>query len=72
MVTAISTTFLYFYANVDHKRPFIKQDVDKSSSVRLVTDDNWIKTVCFISWYTSVATNFTEAIILEVGLSGIW
>ena len=52
--------------------PFIKQDVAKSSSVHLVTYDNWIKAVYFISWYTSVATNLTEIVLFEVGLFDIW
>ena len=50
---------------------FIKQDVAKSSSVHLVTYDNWIKRF-FVSWYRSVATNLAEVVLFEVRLSGIW
>ena len=72
-----NTNFYSFFILLCHgaqvvQEPFIKQDVAKSSSIHLVMYDNWIKTVYFISWYTSVATNLTEIVLFELGLFGIW
>ena len=43
-----------------------------NSSFHLVTYNNCTLKVCILSRYTSVATNLTKVVLLEVALSSVW
>ena len=53
------------------QEPFIKRNVG-NSSFDLVSHNNCTGKVHILSTYTSVATNFTKAVLFEVDLSYIW
>ena len=53
------------------QEPFIKGNV-RNASFGLVSHNNCTGKVHILSTYTSVTTNFTKAVLFEVGLSDIW
>ena len=52
------------------QEPFIKGNV-RNASFGLVSHNNCTGKVHILSTYTSVTTNFTKAVLFEVGLSDI-
>ena len=52
------------------QEPFIKGNV-RNASFGLVLHNNCTRKIHILSTYTSVTTNFTKAVLFEVGLSDI-
>ena len=73
MVRSSFTNFFILSCQGDQvlQEPFIKGNVG-NSSFGLVSHNNCTGKVHILSTYTSVATNFTKAVLSEVGLSDIW